>query len=124
LLDTSREDVPKVSGLCPQTTRDSLDISLALQPIRQVCFPYIKKEPQTIPQLGSTGKYLVEQVGAFYNWPRIIEKSLAKRSAPITYLTYTDDKDNFKGDHFRQKFIGRFAANKVYRITSNGNNFK
>ena len=124
MLDTSREDVPKVSGLCPLKTSDSLDISVALQPIRQVCFPYIKKEPRTIPQLGSTGKYLVEQVGAFYNWPRIIEKGLAKMNATITYLTYEEDKDNFKGDHFRQKFIGRLAANKVYRIASNGNNFK
>jgi hypothetical protein len=112
LLDTSRTNVPKQASLCPQTTEDSLDATVALQPIRQVCFPYLKKVP-IIPQLGSTGKYLVEQKGAFWSWPRSIEKPLAKKDVPIAYLTYTDDKDKFKGDQFALKFVGRRASNKV-----------
>jgi hypothetical protein len=64
----------------------------------------------------------VEQKGAFWNWPRLIEKGLAKKNAHIKYETNTDEKVNFKGDYFSMKFNGRLAANKVYKITR-GKNF-
>jgi hypothetical protein len=60
LLDTSREGVPKGKALCPQTTEDYLNFSLALTPIRQVCFPHLKKGPKDIPYDNASGKYFIK----------------------------------------------------------------
>ena len=86
-------------------------MSLALSPIRQVCFPYLDKLPKSIPYDNASDKYLVYQNGALWNWPRSIQKALAKKSASIVYQTDTDDRVNFPGDHFSLKFSGQFVVN-------------